>query len=103
MKLISILLLTAGLAGCGAGAAQLSAAGKTVKAVKSDPAAECEELGFVKGDQTGYGCSGGMEAAQADLRNKAAAMGANFVRMDVATMQEGGPVCEVTGTAFKCP
>ncbi len=94
----SILFLA--FAGC---AVALSEAGSTVKLMKSDPPSECQELGEVRGRAT---ASGGaldpaatLEQSKNALRNKAAEMGANYVRWEAGDSVGG----VVTGTAYRCP
>ncbi|MCB9489995.1 MAG: DUF4156 domain-containing protein [Deltaproteobacteria bacterium] len=66
--------------------------------MKSDPPDGCEEIGQVRGEPAGMGPATPMESAKIDMRNEAAEMGANYVRME-AVMQNGA----VEGTAYKCP
>lgn len=65
--------------------------------MKSDPPAECEEVGSVSA--SGYKCFGGDEACAKDsMRNDAADMGANYVRYETYNPNSGG-----SGTAYRCP
>ncbi|MBL8021341.1 MAG: DUF4156 domain-containing protein [Leptospirales bacterium] len=94
--LISILLLIT----VGCVSPQLSPSGRLVRTMKSDPPSECTEIAQLKG-------TGGYDdviGAQNDLRNKAAAAGANCVRLESvsAPINTFWP-SSVTGTAFECP
>src|SRR5262245_13098062 len=90
-----------GLCGCGI---QLSAGGAAVRMGTASPAgAVCSDLGVV------YGSAGGgdyasaedkLQTAQNDLRNKTAALGGNFVVMDVATTDRIG--MSISGHALSC-
>ena len=59
--------------------------------MKADPPAGCKELGVVLGKH------GDSDSQQAEMRNKAAEMGANYVRWDA--VQFSGS----SGTAYACP
>lgn len=76
----------------------LSETAKGVRLMKSDPAAECTELGDLSSYGNGVG-QGAIDDAKLRLRNKAAEMGANFVRMETVNFE----TATVGGTAFKCP
>lgn len=68
-----------------------------MRIMKSDPPAECEELG------PAYGSVGGVvspelnEKAKLDARNYTGEMGGNYFRWE--TLGAG----DVTGTAYRCP
>jgi hypothetical protein len=63
--------------------------------MKSDPPAECKELGSVSGN-------GSLENAKIYMRNDAAAMGGNYVRWE--TVESNGTTASgASGTAYKCP
>ena len=99
-RLATLLLLSAPLLGCAASPVTLSDGGRDVRLATGDPTPGCEEIGNVEGDGrelwTGYGT---MDSAKNDLRNRAAAMGANFVRMEIVQ----GHGYRVSGTAYRCP
>lgn len=67
------------------------AAMEQVKIMKSDPPAECKELGTV--NASGDWCRG--ECQKKKLRKKTAKMGGNYIRLD----GDG----YLLGTSFKCP
>ncbi|MDB4960951.1 MAG: put [Myxococcales bacterium] len=91
------MILTLALA-LGAGCAvPLSEGGRNVQLMKSDPPAGCNEVGSVIGQANGFDSSAALERAKNDMRNKAATMGANYVRMETANTGE------VMGTAYSCP
>ena len=88
------------LGGC---ASPLNANGAGVRIGKGAPEdAKCDELGVVYG--TGFGMYSGtesnIESAQNELRNKTAALGGNFVIMDVST--EDGTGVHMSGRAIRC-
>lgn len=92
MRRLCLLLIALCLAfsalGCSAAAPpQLTAEGRKVKAQKAEPPAGAEEVGPVSGVHGdgcgGFGSLGTYEGAYAELKNAAAAMGANFVRIDI--------------------
>lgn len=80
-------------------AVPLSEGGKKVRLMKADPPAECQERGSVRGQADGANSTATLERAKNDMRNNAAAMGANYVRMETAQADTG----EVSGTAYSCP
>jgi hypothetical protein len=71
----------------------LTVQGQKVKVIKSDPPANCKEIGVVVGSNN----NGNPEYMNNDLRNNAAEKGANVVRLDTAYLTK------ISGTAFKCP
>jgi hypothetical protein len=83
------------LAACGPPAMHPGAA--NVKLMKADPPEACEELGPVRGSGNNY--TGNEEGAKVELRNAAAELGANYVRME--TVSDYGNT--FTGTAYQCP
>ena len=93
MKLSHFALLAATIVGCGG---TLTAAGRTVRLMKADPPAPCKEVGTVEGRAIG---PSRVEHCKNVMRNKAAAMGANYVRFETIDTQEG----YATGTAYSCP
>ena len=81
----------------------LSPAAGQVQLMKGDPPPGCRELGTAMG--TSMRSAGSVELpmeelefAKVDLRNKAAEMGANYVRMDAAA--ENGTT--ISGPAYRC-
>ncbi len=89
----------------------LSPAAQSVQVLKSDPPRSCRDLGpleAVHGSGCGgFGSQGTYEGAYNELRNMAAARGANYVRMD----SQFGPHSEngcfddrfvIRGVAFAC-
>jgi len=83
--------------------AELNDAGSKVQVGKGDPKGRCRELGTVYGSGNGGGYTTSedkMRSARNDIRNKAAALGANYVEMDAL----GGDVYGMTlsGRAFAC-
>ena len=102
MKKFSIILfciLT--LLGC-ATTASLSSMGKGVKLGKSDPDTACKEL-----ESLDIKNSWGTPTDSKNLlRNKAADLGANYVRLDSLTsltIAGDNAGYMISGTAFKCP
>lgn len=76
--------------------------GQRVKLMKADPPAGCEELRDVEGSDTGLVESGAdQESAKARLKNAAASVGANYVRME--TVEKSGSTVRFHGTAYRCP
>jgi hypothetical protein len=66
----------------------LTSQGRSVQLMKADPPTGCKEVGSVSGETTEAS-----EGAKNDMRNKAAAIGANYVRIET----------HHTGTAYACP
>ena len=101
-----LFVLVAGVAGCslyGMGSMPvLSDKGKDVKMSRDNAAAGCQEIGPVTGSGSGVmskGHSEAIEAARINIRNEAAAKGANYVRVETAQ----GSIGLEMGTAYKCP
>lgn len=84
----------------GCAAVQLTAAGKAVRMIVSDPPPGCEEVGGVSGFSGGFH-EDLEEEAKAIMRNKAAQLGANVVRVETSARTKMGDV-KMSGTAFKC-
>lgn len=82
------------LVGC---STALTDSGKRVQLMKSDPPSECTEVGGVDGR------SGSEDTAKNDMRNKAAELGANYVRYESTGYPNFGWGRTVNGTAYKCP
>jgi Domain of unknown function (DUF4156)/Short C-terminal domain len=88
------------LAGC---ATELTDAGQQVRFGKADPAGGCTELGPVFGSGLGGAYTNPedkLSSAQNDLRNRAAALGANYVVMDAVGSDLHG--MSISGRAFRC-
>ena len=101
MKKLATVIVVAGLCGC---ATALSASGKDVQLMKGDAPAGCTELGDVSGHGSGMG-DDALVSAKNDVRNNAAAMGANYVRWETAMEDHDGdrPTgTRIHGTAYKC-
>lgn len=107
-------LLTLPLLGTGCATAALTIAGERVEIRQQMNQDNCENLGPVFGK--GGGSFGGsfisdeklMEYATNDLRNKAAAKGANVVvysthQMAGATHEQGTTTATMSGIAYRCP
>jgi len=101
------------LGACGGTAAvpPLAAGAGDVVLRKAEPPGECKEVGPVSvqhGNGCGlYGKRGTYEGAYAALKNKAATMRADYVRMDALNEPHGLPNCyvntyEISGVAFRC-
>ena len=79
-----------------------TAEGQGVKLMKGDPPPSCEELRDVEGSDTGFTeSSADQESAKARLKNAAASIGANYVRME--TVEKSGNTVRFHGTAYRCP
>jgi hypothetical protein len=93
-------LVTSASAACTA--IELTEAGRQVRVGKADPADGCSEIGTVYGSGSGFGTSSEetMTSAQNELRNRAAAQGANYVVMDVLGSDRHG--MSISGRAFRC-
>ena len=80
---------------------ELSPEAKSVQLVKAYPPSTCKELGRVWG-----AASNGDDArsnAQAELRERAAKMGANYVRSEAYDVPAGSLRTTISGTAYRCP
>jgi hypothetical protein len=75
---------------------------KDVQLVRAaDPPSACKELGDLVGE-----ASNGPSAesrAKTNLREKAAQMGANYVRWETLQISEDPPRTTIQGTAYLCP
>jgi hypothetical protein len=80
---------------------QLTAAGQNVRLVQTDAPAGCKELGTVTGAGMSAYDNERADRAKNDLRNSAAALGANYVRLEGLTVEP--PNANATGTAYACP
>lgn len=99
--LAAIILLV--LVGCASASKELSPEGKIVKLMKADPAENCEELGSVWGEKQTWEDE---DAAKNRLRNKAAMLGATYVRMEMiegTQYDSTSSYYKLKGTAFRCP
>ena len=102
------------IAGCGGkvSTAPLTPEGQKVQVTKAEPPPGCVEVGLIEAISGGgcgmYGAQGTYEDAYNILRNKAAEMGANHVRMDSQIPPHGEAGCfdnrfVIRGVAFRCP
>jgi hypothetical protein len=98
-KVITISALLIFATGC-AKPTKLNENGLAVKMGKNDPAKECQEIGFIKGNSSNF-VKDYEENARNKMRNEAAVKGANYIRLETAHKDSNGVVYE--GTAFKCP
>src|ERR1019366_3928167 len=74
---------------------------KDVQLVKTEPPHTCKEIGDLVGE-----APNGPDAeskAKKSLREKAAQMGANYVRWDAPQISEDPARTTITGTAYLCP
>ena len=90
-------LLTLLALGCSPSAT--TAGAKAVRVEKADPPEACQQVSVITASASNSGNDD--ETVRASLRERAAARGANYVRLD----QLGGTetIKEYTGTAYKCP
>jgi len=107
--LASSLLAAAFVTGCAT--ASLSPQGAKVAVTRNAPPSDCRSIGYLVGE--GGGTFGGgfisndqlIEYAMNDLRNKAAARGANYIQADPPTLGQGKgetTTATITGTAYVC-
>jgi hypothetical protein len=105
-------VLAVGAAGC-ANTPALSPAGAQVAMSRQPPAPACREISYVVGEGGGSGIGGGrwipnhklVDYATSDLRNKASAIGSNYVQIDQPELGSSlGTTSTVTisGTAYRC-
>jgi hypothetical protein len=66
-----------------------------VRTGTSDPDKACTELGVVSGDRTVL--AGGEEGARRQMKNRAARMGGNYIRLEESSGLYS------SGTAYRCP
>ena len=99
MKKLATVIVVAGLCGC---ATALSTSGKDVQLMKGDAPAGCTELGDVSGHGSGMG-DDALVSAQNEVRNNAAALGANVVYVHW-NQSLRGPVFAlyIFGSAYRC-
>jgi hypothetical protein len=74
-------------------------AGGNVRVETADPPPSCEQLSVISASASNTGNDNA--SVREKLRERAAARGANYVRLD----KQGGSstIKEYTGTAYKCP
>lgn len=110
MKRLVVVLSALLLTSCAAAMINLTPDGGHVRTGKNDPGPGEVEIGPVAGSQGGgcggFGTIGTYKGAYNDLRNKAARMGANYVRIDLVQPPHAGGGCAVdkyllNGVAFK--
>lgn len=80
----------------------LTKEGRLVKLTYESPSKQCKKMDFVhysfaKGEL--FSCD--YESVKNTLRNKAAVVGANYVKL--GEIQDTGVRCNATGEAYKCP
>ena len=81
----------------------LNPGAEAVKVMKSDPSSACEEVASLDAMVSGWPGTSSLDPYKNELRNKALAQGANYVRLDTVLYSEGGTIISVAGTAFRCP
>jgi hypothetical protein len=69
--------------------------------VKTEPPSACKELGDLVGEASNG--PGAESKAKTNLREKAAQMGANYVRWEKFQISEDPPRTTINGTAYLCP
>ncbi len=74
---------------------------KDVQLVKTEPPTECKELGDIVGEAPNG--PGAESRSKMNLREKAAQMGANYVRWETFQISEDPPRTTINGTAYLCP
>jgi hypothetical protein len=74
---------------------------KDVQLVKTEPPPSCKELGNLVGEAPNG--PGAESKAKTSLREKAALMGANYVRWENYEISEDPPRTTIQGTAYLCP
>jgi phosphate-selective porin len=106
--LLTILVMT----GCAVQTQTVTPAGQAVKVTKAEPPPGCTEIGPIEAKSGGgcgmYGAKGTYEDSYNILRNKAAGMGANHVRMDSQIPPHNAGGCfdqafVIRGIAYYCP
>jgi hypothetical protein len=110
MRTLRIAVLILPLSGCATSPVQLDPGAQAVKVAKSDPTDNFQELGPVSG-YNGQGCGlygslGTYEGAVTNLKNKAHAMGADFVQIFTINEPSSEPLCwdnqyTLSGTAYR--
>jgi hypothetical protein len=102
MTLLRTTLLLASLAACAPGEQGVEPKDpKDVQLVKTEPPNTCKEVGNLVGDAPNG--PGAESKAKRHLREKAAQMGADYVRWDALQISEDPPRTTITGTAYLCP
>jgi len=94
--LVSLIILTS------CSSIPLTKEGNLVKLTYESPSKQCKKMDFVhysyaKGEL--FSCN--YDAAKNTLRNQAAKIGANYVKL--GEIQDTGVRCNATGEAYKCP
>ena len=102
MTLLRTTFLLASMAACAPAEQGVEAKdAKDVQLVKTEPPSTCKEVGDLVGE-----APNGPDAeskAKKNLREKAAQMGANYVRWDALQIAEDPPRTTITRTAYLCP
>jgi hypothetical protein len=70
-----------------------------VRIGRADPPPSCEQVSIISATASNTGDDD--ESVRQNLRARAAARGANYVRLD--KLGDSGTIKEYTGTAYKCP
>jgi hypothetical protein len=74
---------------------------KDVQLLKTAPPSACKELGNLTGEAANG--EGAERLAKANLREKAARMGANYVRWETIEISEEPARTTINGVAYFCP
>ncbi len=74
-------------------------AGGNVRIERADPPPSCEQISVISATASNTGNDDA--SVREKLRDRAAASGANYVRLD--TLGGSNTIKEYTGTAYKCP
>ncbi len=110
LKKITLLMFVLYLVGCAAPAVKLQDSGRAVKVGKSDPTDNYSELGPITAIDGsgcgGFGYRGTYDRAVVVLKNKAAALGGDYVQIFTLTEPHFRPGCfdnvyKINGTLFK--
>lgn len=97
---VGMVSLVVSAVGCASAPKVLTDTGRSVKLMKSDAPSDCKELGAVRGEAQLWETE---EAAKNRMRNNAAKMGANYVRMETVEKNSDTGFRLYTGTAYNCP
>jgi len=86
---------------CKLGLAKLVNIDDIVQTSKSDPPANCKNIGTVEGSDKGWLMPGNYDAAVAEVQFKVHALGGNYVALDV--VRQMGASVFVNGHGYACP
>ena len=81
------------------GCSPAATAGGNVRIGRADPPPSCEQVSVISATASNTGDDD--ESVRQNLRDRAAARGANYVRLD--KLGGSSTIKEYTGTAYKCP